>query len=76
MHLATKPIANARVAGAGAVVALAMGVLAVVALRTVHAVPELGYVGWSPSGAAVLLVPGLAAIVVALESLYRQRSDR
>jgi signal transduction histidine kinase len=76
MDLATKPIANARLAGAGAVVALATGILALVALRTVHAAPELGYVAWSPSGVAALLVPGLAAIVVALESLYRQRQDR
>jgi signal transduction histidine kinase len=76
MQLAAKPIANARVAVAGGGVALATGILALAALRTVRAAPELGYVGWSPSGGAALLVPGLAAIVVALESLHQQRNDR
>jgi signal transduction histidine kinase len=57
-------------------VVLATGLLAVVALRTVHAAPELGYVAWSPWGAAALLVPGLAALAVALEALYRRSEDR
>jgi signal transduction histidine kinase len=57
-------------------VALTGGILALVALRTVHAAPELGYVVWSPWGAAALLVPGLAAIGVALESLSRRPEDR
>jgi signal transduction histidine kinase len=59
----------------GAVVALLGGLAALLALRTLRVEPELGYVGWSVPGAAALLVPGLAAIVVALESL-RRRPDR
>jgi signal transduction histidine kinase len=60
----------------GAVVALASGLVALLALRTVHAAPELGYAPWSPWGAATLLVPGLAAFGVALESLRRRQWDR
>jgi len=76
VQVALRSTSSTRGVRAGAVVALASGILAVVALRTAHAAPELGYVAWSPSGAAVLLVPGLAAIGVALESLYRRRDDR
>jgi signal transduction histidine kinase len=57
-------------------VALASGILALAALRTVHTAPELGYVAWSPWSAAALLVPGLAAVGVALASLYWRRDDR
>jgi signal transduction histidine kinase len=76
VQLAPRSIRNGRGLGAGAVVALATGMLALVALRTVHAAPALGYVAWSPWGAAALLVPGLAAIAVAVWSLYRQPEDR
>jgi signal transduction histidine kinase len=76
VQLALRSIPNRRGVGAGAVVALATGMLALVALRTVQAAPELGYVARSPWGAAALLVPGLAAIGVALEALYRRPGDR
>jgi signal transduction histidine kinase len=76
VQLALRSIANRGGVGAAAVVALATGMLALVALRTVQAAPELGYVAWSPWGAAALLVPGLAAIGVALEALYRRPGDR
>jgi signal transduction histidine kinase len=76
MQLALRSIPNSRIVGAGPVVALASAMLAVAALRTVHVAPELGYVSWSAWGAAALLVPGLAAIGVALESLSRRRNDR
>jgi signal transduction histidine kinase len=79
VQLGLRSTPNTRGAGAAAIVALASGVLALVtliALRTVHTAPELGYVVWSPSGAAALLVPGLAAIGVALEALHRRPEDR
>jgi signal transduction histidine kinase len=60
----------------GVVVAAAAGLLAALALRTAHAAPEIGYGNWSSGGAAELLLPGLAALTVALESLRRQRRDR
>jgi signal transduction histidine kinase len=62
--------------GTGAVVALAGGLVALLALRTARAAPELGYAAWSPWGAATLLVPGVVAVGVALESLRRRRWDR
>jgi signal transduction histidine kinase len=60
----------------GVVAAAAAAVLAALALRTAHAAPEIGYGNWSPRGAAELLLPGLAALAVALESLRRHRRDR
>jgi signal transduction histidine kinase len=76
MQLALSATPKTRARGAGAVVVLASGVVAFLALRTARAAPELGYVAWSPWGAATLLVPGLAAVGVALESLHRRRWDR
>jgi signal transduction histidine kinase len=62
--------------GTAVVGALASGLLALFALRSVRGAPELGYVAWSPWGAAAVLVPGLAVVAVALESLRRRRQDR
>lgn len=76
MQLALRSSPSIRGAGAGAAVALASGALALLALRTAHAAPELGYMTWSPWGAAALLVPGVAAVGLALESLSRRRDDR
>jgi signal transduction histidine kinase len=60
----------------GVVVAGAAGLLAALALRTAHAAPEIGYGNWSSGGATELLLPGLAALAVALESLRRHPRDR
>jgi signal transduction histidine kinase len=65
-----------RIAGTAVVVTLAGALVAVLALQAAHTAPELGYAGSSARGAATLLVPGLAAIGVALESLRRGRRDR
>jgi signal transduction histidine kinase len=65
-----------RAIGTGALVALASGLVALLALWTARTAPGLGYAAWSPWGAATLLVPGAAAIGVALESLRRKRWDR
>jgi signal transduction histidine kinase len=75
MQLALSPTSRTRATGAGAAVALVGGVVALFDLRTARAVPELGYVVWSPWGAATLLVPGLASVAVAL-ALHRGRWDR
>lgn len=75
MQLALSPIPRTRATGAGAAVVLVVGVVGLFALRTARAVPELGYVAWSPWGAATLLVPALVAVAVALESI-RRRWDR
>jgi signal transduction histidine kinase len=60
----------------GVVFATAGGVLAVLVLRTARASPEIGYGAWSAKGAAELVLPGLAVLAVALESLRRHRRDR
>jgi signal transduction histidine kinase len=76
MQLALSPTPKTCATGAGAAVVLAGGVVALLALRTARAAPALGYAAWSPWGAATLLVPGLAVLGVALESLHRRRWDR
>ena len=73
--LTADPMRN-RALGTAAVAALAGVIVALPALRTARAVPELGYAAWSPWGGATLLVPGLAVVGVALESLRRRRRDR
>jgi signal transduction histidine kinase len=75
MQIALSATPKTRARGAGAVVVLATGIVAFLVLRTARAAPELGYFAWSPWGAATLLVPGLAAVGVALESLHRRRWD-
>src|SRR5205085_9943316 len=62
MQLTLSATPKTRARGAGAVLVLASGVVAFLALRTARAAPELGYVAWSPWAAATLLVPGLAAV--------------
>jgi signal transduction histidine kinase len=57
-------------------VAVAGALAALLALRTARDAPELGYASGSLWGAATLLVPGLAAIAIALESVRRGRRDR
>src|SRR3989442_1354686 len=76
MQLALSATPKTRARGAGAVVVLASGVVAFLALRSARAAPELGHVAWSAWGAAPVLVPGLAAVGVALEWLHRRRWDR
>ena len=65
-----------RVAGAGFAVSVAGALAAALALQTAQDAPELGYASGSPWGVATLLVPGLAAIGIALESVRRGRRDR
>jgi signal transduction histidine kinase len=60
---------------AGALLATGGGLLALLALRTAHTAPELSYAAWSPRGVTALALPGLVALVVALESLRRGQRD-
>ena len=77
MHVALSPDrGRAPQLTLGVVITAAAGLLAALALRTAHAAPEIGYGNWSSGGAAELLLPGLAVLAVALESLRRHRRDR
>jgi signal transduction histidine kinase len=76
VQIALNPdLTRSRALGTAVVAALASGLVAFLAVRTARSAPELGYVAWSPWGAATLIVPALAVVGVALESLRRRRQD-
>jgi signal transduction histidine kinase len=59
----------------GALLATAGVMLALLALRTADTAPELGYAALSARGVVELVLPGLFALGVALESLRRGQRD-
>src|SRR5262249_50067861 len=60
----------------GALVVALSVLLALLAVRATRHEQGLGYVAWSAMGVAALVVPGVVAIAVALESLRRRGIDR